>query len=94
MRKDLPVNNFKEFVAYTEATRSKMQFGSAGTGSATHLGCVLLDYVIEVTLITHVPYRGTGPAMRICKADVSTTCATSSPRPRPQIDGGTVKALD
>ena len=40
-RKDLPVNNFKEFVAYAKANQAKMQFGSAGAGSATHLGCVL-----------------------------------------------------
>ena len=32
-----------------------MQFGSAGAGSATHLGCVLLNYLIEAN-ITHVPY--------------------------------------
>ncbi len=34
-RKDLPVNDFKEFVAYAKANQSKMQFGSAGAGSAT-----------------------------------------------------------
>src|SRR3954471_1915119 len=39
-RKDLPVNNLKEFVAYAKANQGKMQFGSAGAGSATHLGCV------------------------------------------------------
>jgi tripartite-type tricarboxylate transporter receptor subunit TctC len=42
-RKDLPVKDFKEFVTYTKANQSKMQFGSAGAGSATHLGCVLLN---------------------------------------------------
>src|SRR5215470_6498654 len=41
-RKDLPVKDFKEFVAYAKANQAKMQFGSAGAGSATHLGCVLL----------------------------------------------------
>ena len=56
-------NNFKEFVAYAKANQGKMQFGSAGAGSATHLGCVLLNYVLD-TNITHVPYRGTGPAMQ------------------------------
>src|SRR4029079_8554641 len=62
-RKDLPVKDFKEFVAYAKANQAKMQFGSAGAGSATHLGCVLLNYMIGVD-ITHVPYRGTGPAMQ------------------------------
>ena len=54
-RKDLPVKDFKEFVAYAKANQAKMQFGSAGAGSATHLGCVLLNYVLG-TNITHVPY--------------------------------------
>ncbi len=77
-RKDLPVNNFKEFVAYAKENQAKMQFGSAGAGSATHLGCVLLNYVIGVN-IHHVPYRGTGPAMQDLAAGASTTCAKSSP---------------
>src|SRR5437764_13678711 len=60
-RKDLPVNNLQEFIAYAKANQAKMQYGSAGAGSATHLGCVLLNYLIGVD-ITHLPYRGNGPA--------------------------------
>src|SRR5204862_5867483 len=63
VRKDLPVNNLKEFVTYAKANQARMQYGSAGAGSATHLGCVVLNYVIGVD-ITHVPYRGTGPALQ------------------------------
>src|SRR3981189_112344 len=59
-RKALPVNNLQEFVAYAKANQAKMQYGSAGAGSATHLGCVLLNYLIGVD-ITHVPYPGTRP---------------------------------
>ena len=91
-RKDLPVNNFKEFVAYAKENQAKMQFGSAGAGSATHLGCVLLNYVIGVN-ITHVPYRGTGPALQDLEGgridylcDIITTA-------KPPIDGGAVKGL-
>ena len=42
-RPDLPANNFKEFIAYAKANQTKMQFGSAGAGSATHLACVVLN---------------------------------------------------
>ncbi len=92
-RKDLPVKNLKEFVAYAKANQAKMQFGSAGAGSATHLGCVLLNYMIGVN-ITHVPYRGTGPAMQdLHRRPHRLSSARSSPRLKPQIDGGTVKAL-
>src|SRR5262249_18282730 len=40
-RKDLPANTLPEFIAYAKVNQAKMQFGSAGAGSATHLGCVL-----------------------------------------------------
>ena len=92
MRKDLPVKDFKEFVAYAKANQAKMQFGSAGAGSATHLGCVLLNYMLG-TNITHVPFRGTGPAMTELHAGrIDFLCEVSSTA-KPQIDGGTIKAL-
>lgn len=91
-RKDLPVSNFKDFVAYVKANQTKMQFGSAGAGSATHLGCVLLNYTLGVS-VTHVPYRGTGPALQDLEGgridymcDVITTA-------KPPIDSGAVKGI-
>jgi tripartite-type tricarboxylate transporter receptor subunit TctC len=91
-RKDLPVNNLKEFIAYAKANQSKMQYGSAGAGSATHLGCVLLNYLIGVD-ITHVPYRGTGPAMQDLQGGrIDYLCEVVSTA-KPQIDGGTVKSI-
>jgi tripartite-type tricarboxylate transporter receptor subunit TctC len=92
VRKDLPVNNLKEFVEYGKKNQDKMSYGSAGTGSATHLACIVLDGAMG-THVTHVPYRGTGPAMSDLQAgridylcDIVTTA-------KPQIDGGTVKAI-
>ena len=75
-RKDLPVNNLKEFVAYAKANQSKMQFGSAGVGSGTHLPCVLLNLAMGVD-VTHVPYRGEGPALQdLIGGRVDYMCAT------------------
>ena len=62
-RKDLPASNLKEFIAYVKANQSKVQFGSAGVGSGTHLPCVLFNTAIGVD-VTHVPYRGEGPAQQ------------------------------
>jgi len=61
-RKDLPVQNLQEFIAYTKANQAKMQYGSPGVGSGNHLACALLNAAIEVN-VTHVPYRGGGPAI-------------------------------
>ncbi len=92
VRKDLPVKDFKEFVAYAKANESKMQFGSAGAGSATHLGCVLLNYIIG-TNINHIPYRGTGPAMQdLAGGRIDFLCEIITTA-KPQVDGGTVRAL-
>jgi tripartite-type tricarboxylate transporter receptor subunit TctC len=91
-RKDLPVSNLKEFIDYAKANQAKMQYGSAGAGSATHLGCVLLNYLIGVD-ITHVPYRGTGPAMQDLQGGrIDYLCEVVSTA-KPQIDGGTVKPI-
>ena len=60
-RKDLPANNLAEFAALLKQNGAKMQYGSAGAGTTTHLACALLNARIGVD-VTHVPYRGGGPA--------------------------------
>ena len=62
-RKDLPVSSLKEFIAHVKTNQAKMQYGSAGVGSGTHLPCALLNRAIGVE-VTHIPYRGAGPAMQ------------------------------
>jgi tripartite-type tricarboxylate transporter receptor subunit TctC len=59
---DLPVKNLKEFVAYAKKNPGKLNYGSAGNGSAGHLAMEYLKMTTE-TFITHVPYRGTGPQL-------------------------------
>jgi tripartite-type tricarboxylate transporter receptor subunit TctC len=92
VRKDLPAKDFKEFVAYSKENHSKMQYGSAGAGAASHLACVLLNYVIG-TNMTHVPYRGTGPATQDLVAGRIDVLCQAITAAKGQIDGGTVKAL-
>ena len=91
-RKDLPAADLKEFVDYTQKNQDKMQFGSAGAGSATHLGCVVLNSAMHAQ-VTHVPYRGTGPAMQDLQGGrIDYMCEVASTA-KPQIDGGSVKAI-
>jgi tripartite-type tricarboxylate transporter receptor subunit TctC len=62
-RKDFPAENLGEFSAYAKANQTKMQFGSPGIGSGNHFACMLLNAALGLN-VTHVPYRGGGPAMQ------------------------------
>jgi len=91
-RKDLPVKDMKEFVAYARANGARMQFASAGTGSAIHLGCALVNMVTGLDIV-HVPYRGANPAMQdLMSGRVDYLCDIITTA-KPQIEGGTVKAI-
>jgi tripartite-type tricarboxylate transporter receptor subunit TctC len=63
VRKDFPASSLKEFAAYAKANAAKLSFGSGGAGSATHLGCVLLNTKLGIK-VQHVPYRGSAPALQ------------------------------
>ncbi|MBM3529513.1 MAG: tripartite tricarboxylate transporter substrate binding protein BugD [Alphaproteobacteria bacterium] len=91
-RKDFPANTFEEFVAYAKANQGKMNYGSAGVGSAAHLGCVMLERAMGVK-IQHVPYRGTALAMQDLVAgrlDFLCEIAVTAVK---NIQSGTVKGL-
>ncbi|MCX7310665.1 MAG: tripartite tricarboxylate transporter substrate binding protein [Alphaproteobacteria bacterium] len=60
-RKDLPPDNLAAFIAYAKANHDKMTFSSGGTGTSSHISCVMLNQMMGVD-VTHVPYRGGGPA--------------------------------
>jgi tripartite-type tricarboxylate transporter receptor subunit TctC len=62
-RTTLPTNSLAEFIAYGKANADKMQYGSAGTGSPTHLSCALFNAAAGLK-ITHVPYRGSGASIQ------------------------------
>jgi tripartite-type tricarboxylate transporter receptor subunit TctC len=91
-RKDLPVDTLPEFVAYAKANQGKMQYGSAGAGSGVHVCSVLLDVAMG-TKITHVPYRGAGPAMQDLIGGRIDFIAEQISTALPQIQGNAVKAI-
>jgi tripartite-type tricarboxylate transporter receptor subunit TctC len=91
-RPDFPADNLKDFVAYAKANASKMSFGSAGAGSATHLGCVVADMAMGVD-ITHVPYKGSAPAMTdLISGRIDFFCEVLSTA-KALIDGHKVKPI-
>ena len=92
VRKDLPANSLKEFIAYAKANQGKMQYGSGGTGTSAHVGCVLLNQAIGVN-ITHVPYRGGGPAMQdLIAGRIDYVCNYVSTA-LPAVQGGSAKVV-
>jgi tripartite-type tricarboxylate transporter receptor subunit TctC len=91
-RKDLPVENLQEFIAYAKKNQATMQFGSAGAGSTGHVDCALLNATIGVD-IAHVPYRGGGPAMQDLIAGRFDYFCTLSGTIVPQIESKLVKPI-
>jgi tripartite-type tricarboxylate transporter receptor subunit TctC len=58
----VPVKSIKELIAYDKANPGKLNYGSGGTGSAIHLATELFNQIAG-TKMTHVPYKGMGPAL-------------------------------
>jgi tripartite-type tricarboxylate transporter receptor subunit TctC len=92
VRKDFPASSLKEFAAYAKANAAKLSFGSGGSGSATHLGCLLLNSAIGVN-VQHVPYRGSAPALQDLMAGrIDYLCDAVSTELAP-IKAGNVKPI-
>ncbi len=62
VRPELPAKNLKEFIALAKAQPGRLNYGSAGNGSAGHLAFEYLKMASN-TFVVHVPYRGTGPQL-------------------------------
>jgi tripartite-type tricarboxylate transporter receptor subunit TctC len=91
-RKELPLNDLKEFIAYAKANQAKMQFGSAGAGSGSHLACAQLNAAIGID-VAHIPYRGSPPAMQdLIAGRIDYFCALAAAA-MPQIGSNTMRAV-
>ena len=88
----LPATDMKSFIEYVKANKGKVHFASAGTGSATHLACVLFNAAAGIEA-AHVAYRGTGPAMNdLVGGQVDYMCEIVSTA-LSQVQAKSVKAL-
>jgi tripartite-type tricarboxylate transporter receptor subunit TctC len=88
----IPAKDVQELIAYAKANPGKVNFGSAGNGSTPHLSGELLKSMAKIE-ITHVPYRGTGPAMSDLIAGHIQMMFDLLPGSLPQISAGKVRAL-
>jgi tripartite-type tricarboxylate transporter receptor subunit TctC len=88
----IPANNLAEFVAYARAHPGKINFGSAGAGSVTHLGVELLKTEAKIDLV-HVPYRGSAPAVADLLGNHIQLLNSDVPVIAPYVRDNKVKAL-
>jgi len=63
IRGNLPVNNMRELIAFAKANPGKLNYASSGAGSIQHIAGELFKQMTG-TFITHIPYRGAGPAVQ------------------------------
>jgi tripartite-type tricarboxylate transporter receptor subunit TctC len=63
VRNELPADTLPEFISYAKTNEAKMQYGSAGPGSAIHLACLLFNAAVGLN-VTHVPYRASSAALQ------------------------------
>lgn len=61
-RANFPAKDFKEFLAYIKANKTKVSYANAGIGAASHLCGMLFMSAVQTDVLT-VPYKGTAPAM-------------------------------
>ncbi len=88
----VPAKDVKELIAYARNNPGKVHFGSAGIGTTPHLSGELFKSMGKIE-ITHVPYRGTGPAMQDLVGGHIQMFFDLLPASLPQINAGTVRAL-
>jgi tripartite-type tricarboxylate transporter receptor subunit TctC len=88
----LGVNTLQDLITYAHANPKKINYGSAGTGSITHLAVELLKTEAKIDLV-HVPYRGAAPAVNDLLGGHVTLVVLDTPVLLPHIRSGAVKAL-
>jgi tripartite-type tricarboxylate transporter receptor subunit TctC len=88
----VPAKTLKEFIALAKAKPGQINFASAGVGSGMHLGTELFEVMADVKL-THVPYKGTGPALTDLMGGHVSVFFSSLPSAIPLIQAGKVRAL-
>lgn len=87
-----PFNNFTEMIAYATANPGKLNFGSFGEGGAAHQALEIIKRA-TTTRITHVPYKGSGPAIQAAVAGEVDLALSTVNVVLPLIRAGRLKPL-
>jgi tripartite-type tricarboxylate transporter receptor subunit TctC len=88
----LPVRTLGEFLDYARRNPGRIAYGSGGVGSAGHLPVELLQSVTG-TRLTHVPYKGSGPALTDLVGGQIQAMVATMPAAMPFVKSGKVRAI-
>ena len=90
--KALPVNSFADLLALARAKPGALNYASAGQGSITHLACALFADMAGVQM-THIPYKGTGPALTDTISGQTQLFFSSTATALPHVQSGALRVL-
>lgn len=89
---DVPAKNLKELIAYAKANPGMVNYGSGGVGSGPHIAGELFKSVAGIEM-THVPYKGSGPAVTDLMAGQIQVLISAAPTITPHVKAGKIRAL-
>jgi tripartite-type tricarboxylate transporter receptor subunit TctC len=88
----VPAKSLTELIAHAKANPGKLSFGSGGNGTPAHLAGELLKIEAKIDM-THVPFRGTGPALQNVIAGHVPMAFNPPPPLLPHIESGAIRAI-
>jgi len=88
----VPAKNLKDLIAYVKANPGKLSHGSPGQGSTGHLSTELLK-TMTGAVMTHVPYKGSAPALQDLVGGQLQVVIDNIPPYLPQVKAGKIRAL-
>ena len=88
----LPIKSVADLIAYAKANPGKLNFGSAGVGSAPHMGIALMNNAAGINMV-HVPFAGLGPATNALIAGTVDIGLVTPPLVKPHLDSGALRAI-
>lgn len=87
-----PFKSLSSLIAYAKVNPGKLNYGSGGAGSSTHLSAEIFKQVAQIDA-SHVPYKGAGEAMLAVLSGQVDFIITAAPTAIPQLQGGKIRAL-
>ncbi len=88
----VPAKTVPELIAYAKANPNKLNFASSGTGGITHLATELFN-LLAATKMTHIPYKGTGPAIADLLGGQVQLIFGAMPATIPQVKAGKLRGI-